>query len=157
MENLDKLEFIAKVDMTHRDYETALASLTEAQLLQPRTCGEWTVKDVMAHITWYEREMIGVLKECALVGSDLWNLPLDSRNAAIYAEIKDHPLSEILNESKQIHQTMLELLEELTDDDLLHASRFREIPPAWIPWQVIASNTFEHYPVHTADIRKVFY
>jgi hypothetical protein len=50
----------------------------------------------------------------------------------------------------------LKFLEELADDDLLHASHFREMPSDWIPWQVIASNTFEHYPVHTADICKAF-
>jgi hypothetical protein len=69
LENMDKLEFVAKVKQTHQEYETALASLTEAQMLQPRTCGDWTVKDVIAHVTWYEREMVGVLKQRALLGS----------------------------------------------------------------------------------------
>jgi uncharacterized protein (TIGR03083 family) len=153
---MDKLEFITKVKKTHQDYGTILAGLTEAQMIQPHTCGEWTVKDVIAHVTWYEREMVGVLEQCALVGSKLWDLPLDQRNAAIYSENKEHPLPDVLTESRQIYQSMLNLLEGLTDEDLLDSSHFREMPPDWIPWQVIASNTFEHYPVHTADIRKAF-
>ncbi len=153
---MDKTEFISKIKETYQEYQSILASLSETQMLQPRTCGEWSVKDVIAHVTWHEREMVGVLKERALVGSDLWNLPLDQRNAAIHAENQDRPLQKILTESKQVHQSILELLDGLMDDDLLEASHFREMPPNWIPWQVIASNTFEHYPDHTADIRKAF-
>jgi hypothetical protein len=153
---MDKMEFISRVKTTHQDYETILAGLSEAQILQAHTCGDWSVGDVIAHVTWYERQMVGVLTTHSLKGSDLWNLSLEERNAAIHAKNKDRPLPEILVESRQVFQTMLELLEGLAEEDLLEASRFREMPPDWIPWEVIASNTFEHYPVHTQDILSAF-
>ncbi|MBI4731942.1 MAG: ClbS/DfsB family four-helix bundle protein [Chloroflexi bacterium] len=153
---MNKIEFVSKIEETYQEYQTVLASLNEAQMLQPRICGEWSVKDVVAHITWYEREMVGVLTARALTGSDFWNLSLEERNAAIHAGNRDRPLQELLAESEQVHRSMMKLLDSLTDEDLLDAGRFREMPPDWIPWQVIASNTFEHYPEHTAFIRKAF-
>ena len=153
---MDKMEFIARVKTTHQEYETVLAGLSEAQILQPHTCGDWSVKDVIAHVTWYERQMVGVLTTHSLKGSDLWNLSLEERNAAIHAENMIRPLPEILVESQQVFRTMLDLLEGLAEEDLLEASRFREMPSDWIPWEVIASNTFEHYPAHTQDILSAF-
>lgn len=153
---MNKTTFLAKVKETHRDYESALAGLSEAQLLQPRTCGDWAVRDMVAHVTWYEKQMVAVLQERALVGSDLWNASLEARNAAIHAENLDRTAAEILVESDKIFTEMVSLMDALTDEDLLHASQFREMPADWIPWQVIASNTFEHYPEHTEAIRRAF-
>jgi uncharacterized protein (TIGR03083 family) len=153
---MDKIEFLSKVNETYQEYQSVLASLSGAKMLQPGTCGDWAVKDVIAHVTWYEREMVGVLKSRALVGSDWWNLSLDQRNAAIYESNKDLPLAEVLSKAESVHRELLKLLASLTDMDLLDASHFREMPPDWIPWEVIASNTFEHYPDHVEDIRKAF-
>jgi hypothetical protein len=151
-----KDEFIAMVTETYWEYAGLLAGLKPAHYHQPETCGEWSLKDVVAHVTWYEREMIGLLAHRALVGSDLWNVSLAERNAAIQAGNRDRPWPEILAESEQVHQALMALLEPLSDEDLNDASRFREMPADWIPWQVIASNTSEHYPDHAADIRKAF-
>jgi len=153
---MKKAEFTSRIEGTYRAYETALEALNDAQLLQPGICGDWSIKDVVAHITWYEREMVSVLSARALLGSALWNVTLEQRNFSIFAENKDRPLEDILIDSREIHQGVMDLTKGLTEEDLLEASRFRKMPPDWIPWEVIASNTFEHYPVHTADIRKAF-
>jgi uncharacterized protein (TIGR03083 family) len=153
---MNKLEFFIKIKETRQEYESSLAALTEAQMLRPRTCGKWSVKDVIAHIAWYERQMIGVLKQCALLGSDLCNLPLEVRNAAIHAENKDRSLTDVLAEARQVYPELLEPLAGLSEEELQNPACFREMPPGWIPLEVIASNTFEHYPVHTADICKAF-
>lgn len=153
--DMKKTEFILKIEATYQEYQTALASVSEARILQPGTCGEWSVKDAVAHVTWYEREMVGVLQKRALLGSDHWNKTLDQRNSAIFQENEKRLLKDILTEGRLTHQLLIDLLQELSQEDLLESSRFREMPPDWIPWQVIASNTFEHYPDHTADIRKL--
>jgi hypothetical protein len=152
-----KSEFITRVKETHQEFESVLASLNEEQMLRPHTCGDWSVKDMVAHVTWYEREMVGVLEGRALVGSELWNLPLEDRNAVIYVNNKNCSLQDILSEAGRVHRQLLELLQDLSQQEMLEAGCFREMPPDWIPWQVIASNTFEHYPVHVADIRKAFF
>ena len=43
-------------------------------------------------------------------------------------------------------------METLTDEDLLDASHFAEMPSNWKPWEVIASNTYEHYDDHLAEL-----
>jgi uncharacterized protein (TIGR03083 family) len=153
---MDCVEFIARVTSTRKEYDDLLSGLDEAQMTCPRTCGEWSVKDVIAHVTWYERQMVAVIEQRALVGSDLWALDLEQRNAAIYAQNRDRPLAEILRESMTVHASLMASLLTLNDIDLLEASRFREMPGEWLPWEMIGSNTFEHYPDHTTDIRRAF-
>ena len=57
------------------------------------------MKDILAHIAWYEREMIGMLRAHAVAGSDLWDVSLDARNAAIYEINAGRPLGEVQAEA----------------------------------------------------------
>ena len=153
---MKKSEFIAKVIETHKAYDEVITKLDDNQMIIPRSCGEWSVKDIIAHVTWYEFQMVGVLETRTLTGSDLWNLSLEERNAAIHAENQTRTLEEILSKAKDIHKALMILIQNLSEDDLQRAENFKDMPSDWIPWEVIASNTFEHYPVHTADIQKAF-
>jgi uncharacterized protein (TIGR03083 family) len=153
---MNSVEFIARVTSTRQEYDDLLSALDEEQMTRPRTCGEWSVKDVVAHVTWYERQMVGVIDQRALVGSDLWTLDLEQRNAAIHEQNRERPLAEILSESKSVHASLMEGLHTLTDAELLDAGRFREMPSEWLPWEMIGSNTFEHYPDHAEAIRRAF-
>jgi len=115
--------------------------------------GEWSVKDIIAHMTWCEREALGILQARALGGSDLWNLPQDERNAAVFVENRDRPLHEVLTEAQQVYAQLLEAVQTLSDEDLNDPNRFRDMPTDWLPWQIIAGNSYEHYRQHTPSIR----
>ena len=76
------------------------------------------MKDILAHITWHEREMLTVANAHALVGSDLWNLPLDQRNDAIYQENRNKDIKDVLAESKAVFEAMMKEMQTLSDEDL---------------------------------------
>jgi hypothetical protein len=80
-------------------------------------------------------------------------LPTHERNAAIYQQNKDRPLPDVLAESQQIHQQIMTHLATLSDDELNDPGRFTDMPPDWIPHQLIAGNTHEHYTDHTAVLQ----
>jgi len=89
------------IQLTWTAWEAMIGQVEEEQLVSPGVVGDWSLKDIIAHITWHEREMVGLVKAHALVGSDLWNLPTDERNAAIYKEVRDLPLEQVLAKSAQ--------------------------------------------------------
>jgi hypothetical protein len=122
-----------------------------AQLVRPGFAGDWSAKDVIAHITWHEREMIGMIAARALEGSDLWNLPLDERNDAIYRANRGRSLDEVRREAAEVYARLLDALQTLSDGDLHDAGRFAGMPPDWQPVEVIAGNTYEHYQDHLRD------
>ena len=134
-------------------WEAIVAQIDEERLTQSGVAGDWTLKDIIAHITWHEKEMVGLITAHALVGSELWNLPTDERNAAIYEEVRNEPLEQVLEESAGIHQQLLELLPTLSDEDLTNPESFPNMPPDWQPWMLIAQNTYEHYQDHILDVQ----
>lgn len=150
---MDKATFLETLRTKRAEWETLLAGVDEARMTQPGPAGEWSLKDIIAHVTWGEREMVGMLQARALVGSDLWNVSQDERNAAVFAQNRSRALPEVLAEAQQVHAQLLEALEGVTDEDLNDAGRFQHMPAAWIPWQVIAGNSYWHYDEHSPSIR----
>jgi uncharacterized protein (TIGR03083 family) len=150
---MNKAELLKDIRAEWALWEALLGEIEEAQMTQPGAAGEWSVKDVIAHITWFEREMVGMLQARALVGSDLWQLPTDERNARIFEENQDRPLQDVLAEAQQVHRQFLEEFEALAEDDLADPHRFPGMPEDWQPWIVIAGNSNEHYRDHSRDVR----
>ncbi len=148
----DIQQFIGTIQSTWSAWETLIKQVLEERMTQPGAAGDWSLKDIIAHITWYEKEMVGLITAHALVGSELWNLPTDERNAAIYELVKDQPLEQVLAESEQVHQQLMEVLLTLSDQDLTDPGSFPNMPPDWQPWMIIAQNTYEHYEDHMRDV-----
>jgi hypothetical protein len=154
-EVMKKNEFMKKIRSARDALEKLLFEFNREQMDVSAEEKNWTVKDVIAHIGWYEAEMVNVLRQHALEGSDLWDLPLNERNAAIFTSARNDDLASIVEKEAQIYQTMLELLEEVNESDLNDSLAFKGMPADWQPWSVIASNTYEHYQDHIDQLKKL--
>src|SRR5207237_2743438 len=81
---MDRATFLDTLLTWRARWEELLSRVGEARMEEPGVEGDWSVKDIVAHITWYEREMVGLLRGTLSGESDAtWELPLDERNAAI--------------------------------------------------------------------------
>ena len=149
---MTKAEFFETLYAERAKWDSLLAKIDEARMVEPAIDG-WSVKDIIAHIVWHEREMVEVLQARALVGSEFWNLPLDKRNAAIFEENRQRSLADVRVEAQQVYTRFVEALQILTDEELNDASRFADMPAEWAPWELIASNCYEHYRDHIRDIQ----
>ena len=150
---MTKAQFLDELDATRAEWDGLLAAVPEARMTVPGLDGQWSVKDVIAHITWHEREMVGVLQAHALVGSDLWDLPLAERNAIIYAQNRARPLAEVLADARAVYPQLVAAVHRLAEADLTDAGRFADMPDDWVPWQLLAENTYTHYRDHMPAIR----
>lgn len=150
---MDRATFLEKLQSGRAEWESLLAEVGEKRMLEPGATGEWSVKDVIAHIMWCEREMIGVCRARALVGSALWELSDDERNQIMISWYRDHSLQDVLAEERQIYAQLLDEVRMLSDEDLNDARRFRDMPASWLPWQMIAGCSFQHYQDHILPIR----
>ena len=154
---MDKEEFMLKFHAARSEWDAMLAEVGTARMLEPGVTDEgWTVKDVVAHNTWNEREIVEMTRTHSMDTPDakLWLLSNDERNRAIYEMYRDKPLSQVLAEARQVYDDLVRQLERLSDDDLNDPTRFRDMPADWIPWQIIAGCTFRHYPDHVSDVKR---
>jgi hypothetical protein len=150
---MTKTEFIQTLQEARRLWEERLKGIDLSGAPEHHVPGQMTLRDILYHVAWYEREMVEVLQQRALIGSPWWNLPLDERNVYIMEEGHSVSMLEAYHLERQVFSALLALLQTLRDEELEEARFFREMPPDWKPWQVIASNTYEHYPQHIPDIK----
>ncbi|HEX5505158.1 MAG TPA: maleylpyruvate isomerase N-terminal domain-containing protein [Thermomicrobiales bacterium] len=148
-----KQRFLDAVRQAWAEWAALLARVEPARLDEPGVAGDWSVKDLVAHVAWYEREMVGLARGRALAGSPLWEVEQDRRNALLRDEQRDRAPDAVLAEAREIHRQALAALDTLADDDLADPRRFAGMPADWAPWRVIADNTYEHYRAHMPALR----
>jgi len=119
---------------------------------RPRVPGTMSLRDILYHVAWYEHEMVDMLQLRSLVGSPWWTLPVDERNANILTEGQAINLLQAWRREQQEYAELLALLQSVRDEELNEARFYQEMPVDWVPWEVIASNTYEHYMEHFTDI-----
>lgn len=52
---MDKQDLVALLERAHQDWESVMAELGLVGLEEPNVCGDWRVRDVLAHFTGWER------------------------------------------------------------------------------------------------------
>ncbi|HEU0001150.1 MAG TPA: ClbS/DfsB family four-helix bundle protein [Ktedonobacteraceae bacterium] len=150
---MNKTAFINALIESRAQWDALISQIDEQTMLVPGVEGDWSVKDIIAHIMWYELEMVPLMQTRTFTGSELWNLPQDERNEAIYQHYRDHPLHEIISQEQRAYAQALAAAKTLSDEELNDPHRFKDMPGDWIPWQILAGNSFTHYPDHIASIR----
>ena len=152
METMTKGTLVSSVRDGRIAWRALLKRFDQTQMVTLHLPDGRTPKDVAAHVTWYEKQVVGVLRARALVGSDLWDVSLAERNAAIHEENKDRPLLDVLSESERVFAELVGLLGMLQEADLRDPARFPGMPDDWEPWKLIVENTYEHYTGHTPEL-----
>lgn len=153
-EGMTKTRLLALIREERGLLEMTLARLTHAQMFLPGVDGQWSVKDVLAHISAWERMMI------KWTGSHLRgekpDVPLpwdvDHINEGIYTQVKDKSLADVFEEFRSSYWEALSLVESLTEVQLqkVHDDTW----PMGPLWTGIAGNMNEHYKDHRQDIQK---
>src|SRR2546430_1161158 len=138
------------------EWEALLAQVGEARMTEPGVEGQWSVKDIVAHLTWYDRTFVEgaqtVMRGEPLVRTGLRALEMDERNERIAAESRNRPVHDVLADSRQVFDQVLAVVRTCPDDVLNDGRRFG--PPDDVPpWVLVANNTYEHYREHDRAIR----
>ena len=147
-------EFVERVRVAWNDCINLVACITVERASESGFHKDWSLTDVMAHITWYEKQMVGVLEARRFVGSDLWELSTDERNEIIRKENAGRNHADVLDDARRTHERMMELLEGLPDEELYDPSAFPGMPEEWTPAQVFEGNMFDHYEGHAELVRE---
>jgi hypothetical protein len=149
--SITRAQLIGMIQCARADWETLLAGIPQAWMTEPGVAGEWSIKDIVAHIAWGERESLEVMQAHALVGSELWQLPEDERNAAVFEHNRGRELHEVLADSHQLFRRYLDAIGALSEEDLDDPSRFAGMPEGWRPWRILYDPG--HYKAHADSIR----
>ena len=149
---LSKQELLEEIRVEHGLLEETLSRLTHAQMLIGGVEGEWCVKDILAHISTWERWMIrwttSLVRGEKPDTPDPWDV--DRMNEKTFARVKGLALADVLEEFRLSYWDSVTLAESLSEAQL-HSISTKTWPMGPL-WTGIAANTYWHYREHRADI-----
>ena len=152
-----KSELLKKVTIARDQLDALLGEIDPALMEIGGVEGEWSIKDLIAHVNIWEERMVGWM-ELTLRGENPMQLPegetwddLDAWNHRTYLEMKPIPLDEVIQTWKANFARVISAIDSASEEDLLEADRFtwREGKALWL---MIASNTYVHYQDHQETI-----
>jgi hypothetical protein len=145
---MDKTRLLNRLEKAWSELKEAYTGLNEAQLTQPGVTGQWSVKDLLAHVATWDQEALHSLP-MILEGrrppryKDLYG-GIDAFNALKSSEMQALSLAETIENFEQAHQSLVEMLLSIPEEHFLRESRFL---------RRLRLDTYSHYPLHTSAIR----
>jgi hypothetical protein len=158
---MDKTTLLDTIQTKYAQLESLVAPLSEAQLCTAPSEGEWSIKDIMAHVAVWEqicsRWLAEFLRGVTSQPSERIEVGVNDR---IYRENRDRSLAEVQELFHHAHQQFLQqvdlLAQTLSEEDLNAPHRFAwtEYWPGFSLIAVIADNSYEHYHDHAQQIHR---
>ncbi len=147
---MSKSQLLTRIEEERVFWERLLTEVGEERMEQPGATGNWTFKDVVAHLVMWRQRTIAQLEAAQRNQPPvppLWPAFLDEEketeqiNQWIYLTNQDRPLPDILNESRRQFQQLATLVEALPEQDLMDPKRF-----VWMKGQALgpAISSFGH-------------
>jgi hypothetical protein len=149
-EHLNKQVVLDRIRVERRRLENTLAELTADQMVEAGVVGEWSVKDVLAHLSdweqrfmgWYKAGLRGEIPEIPAPGLS-WH-DLDVLNRQIYEKHRARDVDAVMAEFDRSYEQVSATVEGISEEDMFKVGRY-----AWLKEEnlvgYILANTANHY------------
>ena len=141
-------QLISRLDRAWKDFEESYAGLTDAELLTPGVTGDWSVRDIIAHVTWWEEEALTHLPHILEgVRPPRYSVKyggIDAFNALMTERRRDLSLAEVLHQHDEVHARLIDYVRGAPEELYATDTRFR---------RRLRLDTYSHYPIHAKAVR----
>jgi hypothetical protein len=149
---MDRANLRAAVVAGRDRLDATLARFDDAAMLE-RVEGEWTRKDVLAHLEAWERRLL-TLVTALRAGDPLPpSVETDALNEQFFQANRDRSLDDVRSGERDAYERMLAAIDEATDEELFDGTHFR-----WTDGEPFASwfraNGDEHYDEHLEQLSR---
>jgi hypothetical protein len=139
------------------DWEALLAEAGDARLTEPGVEGDWSLKDIIAHLTYFETWatncLMAIRRGEPLPQPEYQGLSVDEENALIHERQRSLPLTDVLRASQISFQRSIASVQGLHDADLYDVEFTRAYGVEWTLHDLLAGDTYGHYRDHIAPVR----
>lgn len=142
---MNKAELLTALQAGRAELEAMWDGANEAQLVaRPGPQADWSVKDLIAHLTYWEQDTLRQVQDGAEVTLDK---DVDAINAQVFNENCDRSLKDILADFKASYADLVTCIEECTDEALAQVIDDKTLA------EHLAYDSYEHYPEHLGDLQ----
>lgn len=154
--NTSKAQLLDDLRSEQAGWEALLSEIGEDHMTQPDVAGDWSIKDITAHLTGWRRRTVARFQAAARHEPEPptdWPAELqddDEINAWIYQASRDRSLAAVLEDSRAVNDQLLAAVEAMSEADLRDAARF----PWWEGFEWNGVELWSHFhEEHEPDMR----
>lgn len=145
---MNRTQLLQRIGTRWDELTTSYAGLTTAEMQMPGVVEDWSVRDILAHVSWWEEEALTHLPTILHGGrperySVQWG-GIDAFNAIMTERRASLALDEVLDLHRATHARLLDYLTTVPEEEIATETRFR---------RRLRLDTWGHYPIHTEHIR----
>lgn len=155
----NKTDLQKQAETSYQALMTEVGQLSSEQIVAPGVVGEWSVKDVLAHLTAWHRMCLGwyqagLAEEIPKTPSEKYSWKQTPElNHEIWLEHLEEPLDQVQSELDASHKEFIRTIESLSNDVLFESKPYRWTKSTTLG-SYFVSSTSSHYEWARKEIRK---
>jgi hypothetical protein len=141
-------QLLRRLDAAWAALNDSCAGLTDSQLLESGVVGDWSVKDILAHVTTWEEEALEYLPVIAMGGQPpryAESGGIDAFNARTAEQKRGLSLAEVRRQLDDTHRRLVDLVQRTPENQFTRETRFR---------RRLRLDSYSHYVIHADAIRQ---
>jgi hypothetical protein len=116
---MDKQQLLKRLDKAWVEFKSSYAGLSDAQMTTPGVTGDWSVKDLIAHVTWWEEESLKHLPHILQGGTaprySVQYGGIDAFNAQMLTQKRGLSLADVLSQQGDTHARLVAYVQSAPD------------------------------------------
>lgn len=139
---------LARLEAAWGAFNASYAHLSDAELMEPGVAGDWSVKDILAHVTTWEAEALKYLPVIVAGGRPpryATSGGVDAFNARMTEQKRALSLAAVRQQLHDTHQRLVAYLEPAPPEQFARETRAR---------RRLRLDTYGHYPEHSRMIQE---
>ena len=149
---MNKKDLINVLESSREGFLEAIEGLSEDQLTHSGVCGEWSIKDVLAHLLMWEAETIKLLFQVGQgkVPTTIHHRSVsdDVQNELWYQQTKNRPLQAVLDDFHAIRTQTIRQVQAISEDRLNNSTLF-----PWLKGKTLTILILRSIPEHDHEHR----
>ncbi|HEX3868348.1 MAG TPA: maleylpyruvate isomerase N-terminal domain-containing protein [Gemmatimonadaceae bacterium] len=144
---MNRQQLLTRIDTAWAAFTESYGGLTDAQLMEPGVVGDWSVRDLMAHVSIWEEESLKHLPLIMTGGTPPRYASyggLDAFNALMIEQKRGLSLADVRRQLTETHRRLVEFMQDVPEEHFARETRFRHR---------LRLDTYSHYPLHAEAIR----
>jgi hypothetical protein len=145
---MDREKLLKQLDKAWTAFKESYAGFSDSQLTERGVTGNWSVKDIIAHVTWWEEEALKhlplIIKGIRPPRYSVQYGGINAFNAQMTEQKQGLSLSDVLRQQDETHGRLIAYLQSVPEEQFTRETRVR---------RRLRLDTYSHYPKHAKAIR----
>lgn len=154
---MEKQNLLDVLEESHNNFLDVLDTINEELMLVPGTIGDWSIKDLLIHLTMWEAQLITLLYQVrngqTPTSIHFSNLGDDEINERWYTQYRDRDLEFVLEDFYGVRDQTIRRVQEFSEKDLFDKDRFNWAKGHAL-WEWIAGSSYEHEKEHLDELQE---